>query len=242
MVRDPKFSLQALIRQVETIIIPAQQAAIKQRIENISVAKAAKIKAEFELDKKDKNTNALRMSQFASLLAKNIPADTIIFDEGLTSSPAVTRYMPPTKPGHYFVTRGGSLGVGFPGAIGAKLFNPEHTVIGFSGDGGSMYTIQALWTAVRHNVGAKFVVCNNGSYKLLQLNIDEYWKGHKVEGRKHPTSFDLALPAIRFDLIAQAMGVDAVRVESEEEIMPAIERMMADDKPFLIDLVMQDHT
>jgi len=242
VVSDPKLSLQALIRQVETIIIPAQQAAIKQRIENISVAKAAKIKAEFELDKKDKNTNALRMSQFASLLAKNIPADTIIFDEGLTSSPAVTRYMPPTKPGHYFVTRGGSLGVGFPGAIGAKLFNPEHTVIGFSGDGGSMYTIQALWTAVRHNVGAKFVVCNNGSYKLLQLNIDEYWKGHKVEGRKHPTSFDLALPAIRFDLIAQAMGVDAVRVESEEEIMPAIERMMADDKPFLIDLVMQDHT
>ena len=40
-------------------------------------------------------------------------------------------------------------------------------MIGFSGDGGAMYTIQAMWTAARHDIGAKFVVCNNRSYQLL---------------------------------------------------------------------------
>ena len=105
-----------------------------------------------------------------------------------------------------------------------------------------MYTIQALWSAVRHNTGAKFVVCNNGSYKLLQLNIDVYWKEREIPKHDHPLSFDLSYPAIRFDLLAQSMGVDSVRVEKEEDIAPAIERMLADDKPFLIDLVLQgDH-
>ena len=39
-----------------------------------------------------------------------------------------------------------------------------------------MYTIQALWTAARHNIDAKFVVCNNRSYRLLQFNLLAYWK------------------------------------------------------------------
>ena len=104
-------------------------------------------------------------------LAGQVPRDVIIFDEALTASPALTRYLPPTKPGTFFQTRGGSLGVGIPGALGAKLAHPDKTVIGFSGDGGSMYTIQALWTAAHHNIGAKFVICNNQSYQLLKLNI-----------------------------------------------------------------------
>ncbi len=101
-------------------------------------------------------------------LAKHVPDDVIIFDEALTTSPDVTRYMPPKLPGHFFQTRGGSLGVGIPGAIGLKLAHPDKTVIGFTGDGGSMYTIQALWTAAHYNIGAKFVICNNQSYRLLK--------------------------------------------------------------------------
>ena len=102
-----------------------------------------------------------------------------------------------------------------------------------------MYTIQALWSAARHNVGAKFIVCNNGGYKLLQLNIDQYWEGKNIEKHDFPLPFDLSYPAIRFDEIAKSMGVDALRVERPEEIGPAIDRMLADDKPFLIDLVIK---
>ncbi len=74
---------------------------------------------------------------------------------------------------------------------------------------------------------------------MLQLNIDVYWKERTAPQREYPLSFDLSFPAIRFDLLAQAMGVEAVRVETEAEILPAIERMLADDKPFLIDLVLE---
>jgi len=242
VVSDPKSSLEALFELLNKEITPAQKEAAATRIQQISDLKAKKLSDDLENDEKQKGKSPLQMSQFASVLAAKLPADTIIFDEALTSSPAITRHIIPKVAGNYFVTRGGSLGVGFPGAIGAKLANPGKTVIGFSGDGGSMYTIQALWSAVRHNAGSKFVVCNNGSYKLLQLNIDVYWKEREVPTHNHPLSFDLSYPAIRFDLLAQSLGVDAVRVEKEEDIAPAIERMFADDKPFLIDLVLEgDH-
>lgn len=239
IVSDPKLSLKELADAIEELITDEQKTVAAARVKEIGDLKADKLAKEKKADLDQIGKSPLHMSQFASVLAEKLPADAIIFDEALTNSPPVTRYIPPTIPGHYFATRGGSLGVGFPGAIGAKMANPDKTVIGFSGDGGSMYTIQALWSAVRHNTGAKFVVCNNGSYKLLQLNIDVYWKEREIQGHNQPLPFDLSYPAIRFDLLAQSLGVDSVRVEKEEDIPAAIDRMLADDKPFLIDLVLE---
>lgn len=100
-----------------------------------------------------------------------------------------------------------------------------------------MYTIQALWTAAHYNIGAKFVICNNHSYELLKLNVQQYWRTLQLPERDFPTSFDISDPDIRFDQLAEAMGVQAVRVETQEQIGPAIQRALADDRPFLIDLV-----
>ena len=127
-------------------------------------------------------------------LANQAPEDVVVFDEALTSSPELTHHLPPSRPGHYFATRGGSLGVGFPGAIGLKLAMPDKTVIGFSGDGGAMYTIQAMWTAAHHDIGAKFVVCNNRSYQLLKLNVQQYWRERDMPDHGFPRSFDLGEP------------------------------------------------
>ncbi len=239
VVSDPKLSLAALADALEARRPAGYQQLADSRTTAIKASKDQRETRERDADAQQRGKSPLHMAQFAEVLAQKVAPDTILFDEGLTSSPGLTRYLPPVRPGHYFVTRGGSLGIGFPGAIGAKLANAGRPVIGFSGDGGSMYTIQALWTAVRHNVGAKFVVCNNGSYKLLQLNIDVYWQERGVPTHPHPLSFDLSHPPIHFVALAQSMGVDAVRVETEAEIGPAIDRMLADDKPFLIDLVLE---
>jgi benzoylformate decarboxylase len=174
---------------------------------------------------------------FAQELAKHLPPDAIVFDEALTTSPELTRYLTPTQPGTYFLTRGGSLGVGIPGAIGIKLANPDKTVIGFTGDGGSMYTIQALWTAAKYGVAAKFVVCNNHSYELLKLNIEEYWDEREIPEHDFPMGFSLTEPDIKFADLAQSLGVAAVRVATPEQIGPAIEQALNHDGPFLIDLV-----
>jgi thiamine pyrophosphate-dependent acetolactate synthase large subunit-like protein len=240
LVADPAATLRALLPALKTAMGP----------DDVAGAAARRTAARARRDDEDRQAKAadaaawdqtpMRPARFMSELAKRLGPKGLIFDEALTSSPDLTRYLAPDQPGGYYQTRGGSLGVGIPGAIGAKLAHPDRTVFGFTGDGGSMYTIQALWTAAHHGIGAKFVICNNGSYKLLKLNIQQYWRERGMPEHDFPASFDLLQPEIRFDLMAQSMGVGSVRVERPDQIGPALDAALADDKPFLIDLVLTD--
>lgn len=167
--------------------------------------------------------------------------DLLVFDEALTASPVVQRHLPPVVPGSTFVTRGGSLGVGIPGAIGMQLAHPDRTVIGFTGDGGAMYTYQAMWTAVRHGVPARFVVCNNHRYELLNLNIDQYRRDIGETGpRPHPEAFDLSHPAIDFVGLARALGADGATVRGQDDVEAAVTAMLAAEGPFLVDVATDD--
>jgi benzoylformate decarboxylase len=178
------------------------------------------------------------MSRFAAELAAQAgSAGIVLFDEALTASPHLLEQLAPTRPGDYFLTRGGSLGVGIPGAIGAKLARPGSHVVGFTGDGGSMYTFQALWTAARYGVAAKFVVCNNQRYRLLDLNIEQYWGERGVPSHDHPGSFDLTGPEIDFSALARSLGVAAVRVREPADVEPAVRQMLQHPGPFLVDLL-----
>jgi thiamine pyrophosphate-dependent acetolactate synthase large subunit-like protein len=237
LVCDPKTTLGALATELQTVQNDEQKKAASERIAMYAASKAQEVSAQRAADKPRYTSMPLHASRFMDDLAEVLPKDAIIFDEALTTSPDLVHYLPPTLPGHYFLTRGGSLGVGLPGTLGVKLAHPTKTVIGFSGDGGSMYTFQALWTAARHKIGAKFVICNNHSYQLLKVNIQQYWRERELPEHEFPTSFDLSTPDIRFDELARALGVRAVRVETPEQIGPALRQMLADDEPFLIDLV-----
>jgi benzoylformate decarboxylase len=107
-------------------------------------------------------------------------------------------------PGTYFQPKGGPLGVGIPGAIGAK-----------------------------------FVICNNHRYKLLQLSINQYWKERNISVHQFPDPFSLTGPDLDFVNIAKGMSVSAIKVEKPEEVIPAIKKMLETKGPFLIDLVIE---
>jgi thiamine pyrophosphate-dependent acetolactate synthase large subunit-like protein len=237
LVADPKPTLAALADALEGMMDDGQRAAAADRAQAMGTTKQQELEAARARDRSFHDALPLHASMFAEELAKHLPPDAIIFDEALTTSPELTRYITPTAPGTYFLTRGGSLGVGIPGAIGIKLAHPDKTVFGFTGDGGSMYTIQALWTAAKYGVAAKFVVCNNHSYELLKLNIEEYWEERDIPEHDFPIGFSLTEPDIKFAELAQSLGVAGVRVETPEQIGPAIEKALAHDGPFLIDLV-----
>jgi benzoylformate decarboxylase len=239
LVSDPKLTLAHLAVQLERLQDDHGRTRSSQRADAIAATRRAAAANAFDQDAAVRNHEPLHFARFMEEFRKHVPSDCIVFDEALTNSPALTRYLPPTKPGHFFQTRGGSLGVGIPGAIGAKLARPDKAVFGFTGDGGAMYTIQALWTAARHNVDAKFVVCNNRSYRLLQLNISEYWKEQRIAPHEFPVSFDLSKPQIQFDVMAKSMGVPAARIERLDQIEPAIQQALTTPGPFLLDVVLE---
>jgi benzoylformate decarboxylase len=188
----------------------------------------------------DKSDDGSLLCTFLRALAERAPEDLMVFDEALTASPQLNRWLPGTLPGHWFASRGGSLGVGIPGAIGVKIAHPDKTVVGFTGDGGAMYTFQALATAAHYGIGAKFVVLNNHRYQLLDDNIAQYWKERGIASHDFPRSFDLSNPELGFVDLARGFGVDAVRVEKASQVEEAVERLLSDEGPFLIDLV-TDH-
>ena len=241
LISDPKLTLKALADALTDAVTPAQRVAAAERMRAIGAANERTLLDARSRDEAARDAVPLHMSAFAAELANHLPENAILFDESLTHFPELTRWLPPRAPGSFFQTPGGTLGVGLPGAIGVKLAHPERTVLGFSGDGGSMSTFQALWTAARYRIGAKFVVCNNGGYRLLKQNLLDYWRGLGLtpdQFPEFPASFDIRDPGLDFVGLAQALGVPGKRVATPADIAPAIRTMLAHDGPFLIDLLL----
>jgi benzoylformate decarboxylase len=101
-----------------------------------------------------------------------------------------------------------------------------------------MYTIQALWTAARHRVGAKFVVCNNGRYRLLDDNLDHYRAERGIPARPAPEGFALE-PEIGFAEIARGLGVTALRVDKAEQAADAVDLLLDTPGPVLLDVAVR---
>jgi len=237
MVSDPKLTLAALSEALDSSLGHDARARAGCRMEEMGRKKAAEREAALAVDLAAGDETPLQFARFMRELAPRMPADAVIFDEALTSSPELNRYWPSPRPGTFFQVRGGSLGTALAGAIGLKAANPDKPVFAFSGDGGAMYVIQSLWSAARHGMDIKFIICNNRSYHLLQLNLDQYRKERGVDGRSSPLAFDLSAPPLRFAEMARGMGVEGLRIERPEEIVPAIEAALAHIGPFVLDVV-----
>jgi benzoylformate decarboxylase len=245
LVADPKPALAALADRLADRIpdrrnngVPGRSGAVREdSVGDGAVAEGAGAGSRTTRRVPEPAPGAPLLELFAAELARQAPDDLLVFDEALTGSPHLAPYLSPRLPGSYFYTRGGSLGVGIPGAVGVKLARPDAEVVGFTGDGGSMYTIQALWTAARYGVPARFVICNNGRYRLLDHNIEEYWRERDVPAHDFPSGFDLSYPEIGFTELARGLGTNALRVDKPAQVESAVRRMLTDPGPFLVDLI-----
>ena len=242
LVSDPRLTLRALTDALDREMSEPQRAAAAERASRRGDERARALAAARAADHSVAGETPLRMSAVAAALADLLPADAVVFDESLTYSPELTRWLPPSRPGRFFQTPGGTLGVGIPGAIGAKLAHPDRTVVGFTGDGGGMYTCQALWTAAHHRIAAKFVVCHNSGYRLLKENLVRYRQdranGAHADSSVFPAFFDVHEPRTDFAGLAAALGVPAGRVRTPDELPAALRTMLDHDGPYLVEVTL----
>jgi benzoylformate decarboxylase len=170
-------------------------------------------------------------------LGQALPANAIIADEAVTSRPAMMQAINFDRPGSFYGIQGGALGWAMPGALGVKLANPDRPVVAVVGDGASMYTVQALWTAARYNIPVTYAICNNRSYRILKMNMDVYLRRMLDDQarRSEYVGMDFA-NALDLAAMAQAMGVAGERVEDPAALRPAVERAIASGRPAVIDV------
>ena len=150
-------------------------------------------------------------------LAQAVPEGTILADESITSRGAVMGAFDFDEPGSMYSIRGGALGWGMPGALGVKMANPDRPVLAIVGDGASLYTVQALWTASRYNIPVVYAICNNRAYRILKVNMEIYLRSMLKDtdrksdyvGMDFENTLDLAA-------LASAMGVASEKIEDPE--------------------------
>jgi acetolactate synthase-1/2/3 large subunit len=165
---------------------------------------------------------------YLNILREVLPHNAIVTDEvsqvGFASWYGFPVYEPRT-----FITSGyqGTLGSGFPTALGAKVANPDRPVVAITGDGGFMFGVQELATAVQFNIGVVVLVFNNNAYGNVRRDQRELFGGRVVAS-------DLVNPD--FVKLAESFGVGAARVTSPDQFRPALEKALANGGPYLIDV------
>jgi len=131
---DPKAALGLLASALEATLTESQRAAAETRLQGRRQAKAAELSVARQGDFAVRDRVPMHASRFMADLAERLaklPEPALLFDEALTHTPELLRYIPQDAYGTYFQTRVGMLGTGLPGALGLKLAHPNRTVFGF---------------------------------------------------------------------------------------------------------------
>ena len=133
-----------------------------------------------------------------------------------------------------FISSGGlgTMGYGFPAAIGAQFARPDKRVIDIAGDGSIQMNIQEMIVAVQHRLPIIIAILNNGFLGMVRQWQQLFW-----EKRYSHTSIDFAPDFVK---LAEAYGAVGIKVEKKEGVEPAIKKALSiKDKPIVIDFVVE---
>ncbi|MED3562756.1 acetolactate synthase large subunit [Bacillus xiapuensis] len=130
---------------------------------------------------------------------------------------------------HRWITSGGlgTMGFGFPAAIGAQLAAPESTVVAIVGDGGFQMTLQELSVIQERNLPVKIIIVNNGALGMVR-QWQELLYDNRISESLLPVQPD-------FVKLAESYSIRGIRIDTQEELIAALPEVFAYDGPVLLD-------
>ena len=157
----------------------------------------------------------------------------IVVEEAPGARSVMQERLPITRSDTFYTMASGGLGWGLPAAVGVALGKPGARVINLMGDGSSMYSIQALWSAAQLQLPITFVILKNRRYAALQdfAPVFGFAPGDKPQGTE--------LPALDFVALARGQGCDAVHVERAEDLRDTLARALRSNGPMLVEIEVQ---
>ena len=171
----------------------------------------------------------------AEQVTRAVGPHVAIVDEAVATSLHVRSFLNSSSPRQYSFLRGGALGWGMPAAVGTSLGLDRAPVVSLVGDGASLYSPQALWTAAREKLPVTFVVMNNREYNVLKNFMKA--QPHFLSLRTNRfIAMDLEDPPIDFLALATSMGIPSRRIGRAQDIAGAVEEGIASGVPNLIEI------
>jgi benzoylformate decarboxylase len=156
-----------------------------------------------------------------------MPAGAVVVEEAPSHRDDFHARFPITRPGGFLTTGSGALGWGLPLAVGRALAGTGERVVCVIGDGSIMYSIQALWTAVRHRAALTVVVLNNHGYEAVRQ------LGRRL-GTPDPVGTDI--PGVDLVTVAAGLGCPGARVPDAAGLARILAGALRSDGPFLVEI------
>ncbi|MCY8515603.1 thiamine pyrophosphate-binding protein [Bacillus atrophaeus] len=230
-VADLKQALTVLNRAAKEILPEGRDnARLKQEI--------AAYKEEFVKNNRENIDNPsfpMKPQRILQEIREVLPRDAFITTDVGWNKNGVGQQFPVYEPGT-ILTPGGfaTMGFGAPAALGAKIAKPDRVVVSLVGDGGFGQNPSVLATAVEENIPAVWIIMNNSSYGTIAgLQKAHYNTTYGTVFKRENESY-----SPDFAIIAQGYGVEAIKIRGADEFKPALEKAIASEKPFVIDVAM----
>ncbi len=178
--------------------------------------------------KYNKTENVIKPQYVIEQICEAARGNAIITTEVGQNQMWAAQYFTYTKPRTFLSSGGlGTMGYGFPAAIGAQLGCPDKLVVDIAGDGSIQMNIQELSTAVRLNIPVKIAILNNGF-----LGMVRQWQELFYHKRYSQVTLNGNPDFVK---LAEAYGAKGFLVEKKEDVRPVIEQAFAISGPVIID-------
>lgn len=236
VIGDPRSALAALAQRLRERAGEEYTKAASTRRSLLEEEKRAAREAQAKKAGAPRGNRAMSAARLMAELGASLPQDVVVASEAITASPDMLKTLTFETADDLLMSRGGGIGQGLPSAIGVKLAHPDRPVLCISGDGSACYTLQALWSAAHHRIPVVFLILNNGSYRILKLNMDRYRRDAGIPADRPYPHMDLDGPAIDFVRIAGGYGVKGAKVSEPEKIAAAVRTAFETNEPYLLDV------
>jgi len=214
IVADAGMALQALADELERHVNrPRSRAEELQKVRALSDADWAQCQPQIE---------------FLNVIREELPEDGIFVDE-LTQLGYVSRLSFPVYKPRTFITPGyqGTLGWGLATALGAKVAKPDAPVVAVSGDGGFMFNVQELATAVQHRIPVVVVLMNDGAFgNVLRTQTEDFGNRRIASNLLNPD----------FVKLAESFGALGLRAKTPSDLKTSLQQAFRSGLPTVIEI------
>ncbi|MGD0534244.1 MAG: biosynthetic-type acetolactate synthase large subunit [Methanoregula sp.] len=174
-----------------------------------------------------KDNGCLHPQFILQQMSELLKGDAVIVSEVGQNQMWTAQYFCFRQPRTWITSGGlGTMGYGFPAAIGAHFARPDVPVFDVAGDGSIQMNIQEMGTVAQYKIPVKIAILNN-----MYLGMVRQWQELFYDRRYSYTE----LPPVEFVKIAQAYGIDGIKVESCDDVMPSLKAAVDCDGPFVLD-------
>ncbi|MDE0340593.1 MAG: biosynthetic-type acetolactate synthase large subunit [Nitrospinae bacterium] len=211
-----------VLAEVNKLVKPQKRALWKKRIQNL--------RAEYPLTFDSPEGAPIKPQEAIVALSEEVGDKAIITTEVGQHQMWAAQFYNFTFPRQFISSGGlGTMGFGFPAAIGVALARPDKLAIDIAGDGSFQMVMQEVATAVQYGIPVKVFLLNNAT-----LGMVRQWQDLFMDRRFSEVDFDSSPDYVK---LAEAFGASGRRIVDKEELRPAIQEMITTPGPYILDVI-----